>query len=162
MKPMRCPKSLVELRELPVEVKPNWSGVTARVIGAVVAVGAWLRVRAATRFLDEYYTVISGTLYTPRGSRRVPESLMLHEGVHDWQQRTRSLHSVRYTLSRRYRRHAEAQAYGLEVALGMRSMQSAARSMSDPIYAMGLSHAKAESWIAVYVGRWENDCRDVG
>lgn len=161
MTPHRCPTSLDELPTLPVRVKPRWKGLLAHLLGWLAELGAWLRVRMAVRFLDDYHTVIAGVHYAPRGSiGPLRRGLILHEGVHAWQAKTRALHGVRY-LGRGYRRHAEAQAYALEVALGERSLEVAARSMADPIYAMGLSVEEAEGWILAYVARWWRDCTDI-
>lgn len=162
MTPHRCPKSLDELHTLPVTVKPAWRSWWLRIFGPIILLGDWLGVRVATRFLDDYWTTAGGWNHAPRGfDGEVPRGLELHESVHDWQKRTCRAHDVRYVVSLDYRRHAEAQAYALEVVLGLRDLMAAARSMADPIYAMALTESAAQGWILAYMSRWRRDCEDV-
>ncbi|MCZ6807991.1 MAG: hypothetical protein O7F08_13620 [Deltaproteobacteria bacterium] len=160
------PSRLTELRALPVRVKPNWRGFAAKFVGAVMWLGELLRVRAATRALDQYIQVIGGTIYAPRGSDgELGKSIRRHESTHDFQQRTRG--KVRYVLgyfnpfSAKYRQHAEAQAYAVEVATGGRSLDGAADSASDPIYALRWERSDALSLISDYTKKWTKECRGV-
>jgi len=161
MTPHHCPTSLDALRTLPVTVKPHWRSWWLRLLGPLILLGDWLGLRVARRYLDDYWTTAGGWLHAPRGhTGPVPAGLELHESVHDWQARTRRLHSIRY-LGRGYRRHAEAQAQACAVALGHRTLEQAAESMADPIYRMGLTVEAAEGWILAYTARWRRDCEDV-
>lgn len=158
------PKSLTVLRTLPVRIKPDWHGFAAKLVGAVLWLGELVRVRAATRALDRFVQVIDGVIYAPRGSDgKLGKGLLTHESVHDYQQRTRG--KVRYVLgyycSRKYRRHAEAMAYAVEVAIGARGLQDAAESASDPIYAMKWTQADASVLIGSYVKQWTTQCKGV-
>lgn len=162
MTPNPCPKRLADLPELEVRVKPDWKGLVGHVVGAFLWLGAKLRIKAARRALDDYHQQIGGVHYTPPNyelplSRRIE----MHERVHGWQGETNAAHAVRYTLSRKYRRHAEAQAYALPVVLGINSVSAASENMADPIYSLGLTPDEAAGWILAYASRWRRDCEDV-
>jgi len=160
------PVAFVDLRALPVRVKPDWHGFAAKFVGALLWLGELVRIRAATRAYDRFVQVIDGTIYAPRGSTgKLGRSIRIHESCHDWQQRQRG--KVRYTLgyfnpfSARFRQNAEAQAYAVEVAIAERTLHDAAESASDPIYRLGWEQSDASVLIAAYVAKWTRECKGV-
>lgn len=146
-----------ELEPLPVREKPNYVGFVARAVGIFVALGNLLRIRAARRFNERFYTVLGGVLYTPVGvdPSSVGKSIADHEAVHGWQAQTFRFYKTRYVLSRRARRHFEAAAYAYEIHHHGRDRHNAIRSFSDPIYAMGLSTVEAAAFIDLYTNAYE-------
>lgn len=162
MTPERCPSSLDEMPQLEVRVKPDWKGVLGCLVGASLWLGAALRIRAARRALDDYHQQIGGVHYAPRGATLpLSREIEMHERVHGWQGKRHTAHALRYTFSRRYRRHAEAQAYALEVVLELDTLAATSGHMADPIYALGLTPDESAGWILAYVARWRRDCEDV-
>ena len=143
-----------DLRLLPVHIKPDWRGVTANVVGAFLWALDKCGSRWAHRVLTIYVQTIAGRIY--RTSRPISWSLRGHEAVHDWQARTRG--KVRYTLgyllSRKYRQHAEAMAYGYEVACHGRDPEERAITAADPVYKMKWSRAEARTLIEAYAAEF--------
>jgi len=148
------PTSLHELAELEIREKPDWKGVAAHLVGWIAQIGDWLGIEIATRFLDEFATTIDGVIYIPRGRESISRSLELHEMVHHWQERIHRFYKIRYLISPWFRLHAEAQAYSLEVAIGTRTLQSAAEGLSDGIYFLCLDLDIARAWLTLYAEQW--------
>jgi hypothetical protein len=100
----------------------------------------------------------------------ISEETRWHEAGHIWQKMRQfwGVHSSRYVLDPRglplpvlknmkpyYRRHAEAQCYALEVAKGFDTQVEASKSMSNPVYALGVTEQDAFELIGKYRRRWE-------
>jgi hypothetical protein len=150
------PGSAGELRALPIHVKPDWRGVVAWIVGASLWLMEIVRIRWATRIMDDWVQVISGRVYLQRGRDVAADppskSLLGHEAIHDWQ--ARKFGKIRYTLNyafrRKMRRHYEAMAYGYQVAEWGRHPENAATSASKPIYGMKWTRAEARELIDAY------------
>lgn len=154
------PSSPDEIPALPVRVKPDWVG-WGRFVGAglwfleqvfgELALGRW-----ATRVLDVYVQAIGGVIYAQRGRdlERHPLSAasLGHEGLHDWQ--FRQLGALRflwrYYATRKGRRHAEAMAYGYEVAIHGADILDAAGKAADPTYGMAWTVDEAAALVSQY------------
>lgn len=123
----------------------------------------------AHNWWDNFHAQIGGAAYpASRYGATLPVSSKHHEGVHLWQRgRYGWGHVLAYGLDPRgldfpilrnhtpvYRAHAEAQAYGFEVAKGWRTTEQAAVSMAKPIYALGLTKAEAVDLVSLYAARW--------
>jgi hypothetical protein len=145
---------------LAVASVPNgWvvSAVLSTLVALALVVVSVRVPRTVDKFMNRFHTVIGDTLYTTVGADldNLSESLLMHEKCHRWQQVQNKAHNSRYLLSVKYRRHAEAQAYSLEVVFYGRDLKRAASSMADPIYVMLLEPDEALSLMGEYIPLWE-------
>lgn len=100
----------------------------------------------------------------------ISDEVRWHEGVHIWQKQSQAWgrHSTRYVgdprglplpvlkkLQPYYRRHAECQAYAIEVVKGFDTLVNVAKSASKPIYALGMTEQEAFDLIGRYARGWE-------
>lgn len=181
------PEHIDELRELPVRRKGDWQGA-GWLMAALVWLGyagpaliaiilsftlhpAWALLALANVpsfyvarvFMTRYHTVWFGTTYASSDSDdldRVARRSGPHEGVHDWHQRHVPWYKTKYTFPVPvWRRHAEAAAYGLDVAQGRRTLENAAEAFCGFIYFQFMNPQRAALLISKYAQRWN---REVG
>lgn len=120
---------------------------------------------AADNAMENFIQQLDDDVYSPDGT--ISEATRWHEGGHVWQGENNTAHKWRYILDPRglpvpwlktmtpyYRCHAEAQAYALEVVKGFDTMKSVSKSMSKPLYALGVNEAEAFDLIKRYATRW--------
>jgi len=153
---LKMPNRLEDITMLPIRIKPDWTGFEARLVGLLAWVGVKLRIKSARLFLEDFHTVLGGVLYAPIGKRPndVSLSMLMHEGLHDWQKKEFWFYRSRYLLSKKQRAHFEAQAYALEVWGFGRSIASAVRSHRRPIYGLHVSRKESLALISSYVKAW--------
>lgn len=137
-----------ELRTLPVVHKSKPRGVQAWCVFTFLRVLRHFGNEWARSVFENFKQHIGGVVYYY--DREPSESLQDHEAVHEWQGRRFWFHGVRYLVSTRYRRHAEAMAYALEVVVHGRSPEERAMVAAHPAYRMGWSRAEARALIGSY------------
>lgn len=147
-----------------MRAKDNPRGVIAFVVLGFLRLLRWAGNGWATNTYERFVQCIGGVMYYPPGK---PPSVPLqaHESVHEWQ--TRHFGQLRYLakyyLTRKGRRHAEAQAYAREVAEFGRNAEERARTAADPVYMMGWTPAEAreliDRYVEAYLKTWPNPAR---
>lgn len=139
-------------------------GVAGGVVVALTLLLAHYDVdRWATRLLDVYVQAIGGVIYVQRGRDLAAHPLSAasrgHEGLHDWQ--FRQLGALRflwrYYATRKGRRHAEAMAYGYEVAVHAAELLDVAEKAADPTYGMAWTVDQAAELIGAYAERFREE-----
>lgn len=138
--------------ELRYRTKPNYIGLTARLVGVLVWCVSWTS--WAKRFNTNYHTLINGVLYSPEG-KEPSMAIIVHEKLHVVQEREHALYKLRYLVSRAFRLRMEAEAYGLTVALGLTTFDRAYRALTGGMYWVNNSAAYRELASAAdeYAGR---------
>ena len=146
-----------ELEMLPTRSKENAAGPVAWVVFTFLRMLRWLGNDWATRTYERFIQNIGDVIYYEGAPPT--RSIRMHEAVHTWQHRhLGQLRFLwRYYATRDGRRHAEAQAYAVEVVLFGRSAEERARAASDPVYAMGWEPAEARALIDRYVAAYRRD-----
>lgn len=156
MKPFVFPRALEDLPHLEVRRKGDWKKADAKLVGAMVRSAERVGFGPAKKFMNNYTTVIGRTMYVSRNFKfPVSPSLMAHEGTHIFQKDSNNRHWMRYNTSKRYRRHAEAQAYAVEVVFFAKPFDDAVTSLCKPIYRMKWSRSEATELLQLYADGWQ-------
>ena len=134
---------------------PRW---TVYALGAVVLPSSFAN-KGADLFMRKFSTYWWGVLWygTQANPRIIEKFVMEHEALHHWQSQNIGLFKLKYICPWPYwRRHMEAAAYGLDVAQGRRSLESAAASMRHPLYFMFLTRRRSIDLVNAYKALWSS------
>jgi hypothetical protein len=140
---------------------PKW--FTLFVMVPAIFVGGAL-FGAAKIFMENFSTYWFGTIYhgTKTTRERTRTTTAEHEAVHHWQRVNIESWGVKYLSPwPTWRRHAEAQAYALDVVAGRRSIPNAVMSMSSLLYFMW-SKKKNHALLLSYVDAWNGQTPTTG